>query len=62
MIKVKKRKQDVRKQGLDVSEGSELGNIHGHRKKDQMHGKVANQTVKIIKKKEREGVPVSYLD
>ena len=40
-------------------EGSESGNIDGQgKKKDQMHWKVANQTVKIVKKKEREGVPV----
>ena len=52
----------MREQGLDVPEGSESGNIDGHGKKDQMHWKVANQTVKIIKKKEREGVPVWYLD
>ena len=36
--KVKKRKQDVREQGLDVTEGSELGNIDGQgKKKDHMH-------------------------
>ena len=40
-------------------EGSESGNIDGQgKRKDQMYWKVANQTVKIVKKEEREGIPV----
>ena len=40
-------------------EGSESGNIDGQgKRKDQMYQKVANQTVKIVKKEEREGIPV----
>ena len=52
----------MREQGLNIMGGSESGDIDGHGKKNQMHWKVDNQTVKIIKKKEREGVPVWYLD
>ena len=49
----------MREWGPDAREGSESGSIAGQeKKKDQMHWKVANQTVKIVKKREREGVPV----